>query len=75
MSDTVHTGVEVCKIDLEMCGLIKIAESGLNFLGLRLGLEWQDHAVTQQVTSGGGKSHDKWKEWYYIMCDIHGHLG
>ena len=31
------------------------------FLRLRLGLEQQGHAVTQQVTSEGRKSHDKWK--------------
>ena len=34
------------------------------FLELGLGLEWQDHAVTQQVTSGdiGDKSHDAGKD-------------
>ena len=34
------------------------------FLELGLGLEWPDHAVTQQVTSDDmvTKSHDTWKK-------------
>jgi len=61
------------------------------FLELELGLEWQDHAVTQQVTSRwhSHKLHDTWKDIkhsgrnnviQYMICmlplgNIHGHLG
>ena len=38
--------------------------SSILFLELELGLEWQDHAITQQITSDdtGYKSHDAGKD-------------